>query len=70
MHLTEDMMPGVVSMPFGWGHGRPGTQLSIAAKHAGVSLNDITDETRIDALSGCTRFDLPVQVTALQSVAH
>ncbi len=50
--VTTDMMPGVVSMPHGYGHNRPGTQLDVAQAHAGVSINDLTDETRLDALTG------------------
>jgi anaerobic selenocysteine-containing dehydrogenase len=52
VELTESMMPGVVSLPHGWGHHRPGVQLAVASAHAGVSVNDLTDEQRIDALSG------------------
>jgi hypothetical protein len=50
------MMPGVVSLPHGWGHGRPGTRLSVANAHAGVSINDLTDDLRIDALAGTASF--------------
>ena len=45
-------MPGVVSLPHGWGHGRIGTALSIANAHPGVSANDLTDELAIDELCG------------------
>ncbi|MCP5129140.1 MAG: molybdopterin-dependent oxidoreductase [Pseudomonadales bacterium] len=48
----EDVMPGVVSLPHGWGHDRPGIRMEVARKHAGVSCNDITDELALDALSG------------------
>ena len=50
--ITSDIMPGVVSVPHGWGHNRKGTRQSIANHHAGVSANDITDEQLIDELSG------------------
>lgn len=50
--LTEDIMPGVVSIPHGWGHSRPDTQLRVAEQHQGVSVNDVTDELAIDSLSG------------------
>lgn len=60
--VTEDMMPGVISMPFGWGHDRAGAALSVAAQHAGTSINEITDVARIDQLSGCISFALPVTV--------
>jgi anaerobic selenocysteine-containing dehydrogenase len=50
--VTTDMMPGVVSMPHGYGHDRPGIRLGVAQAHAGVSINDLTDETLLDALTG------------------
>lgn len=50
--VTEDMMPGVVSMPHGYGHNRPGISLDVAQAHAGVSINDLTDETLLDELTG------------------
>ena len=49
---SEEMMRGVVSIPHGWGHHRPGMRLQIASAHAGVSANDLTDETFIDELCG------------------
>ncbi len=52
LEITEEMMPGVVSLPHGWGHDREGTLQQIAGAHAGVSLNDLTDDARLDALSG------------------
>ncbi|HVF52287.1 MAG TPA: molybdopterin oxidoreductase family protein [Actinomycetota bacterium] len=52
VEVTTDMMPGVVSLPHGWGHGRAGTRLRVAQEHAGVSANDLTDEQVIDPLSG------------------
>src|SRR5204863_306324 len=52
VEVSDEMMPGVVSLPHGWGHDRPGTRLGVASAHAGASANDITDETFIDALSG------------------
>ncbi|MCU0976085.1 MAG: molybdopterin oxidoreductase family protein [Steroidobacteraceae bacterium] len=50
--VTDEVMPGVVSLPHGWGHHRPGLQLSVASAHPGVSVNDLTDEQRVDALCG------------------
>jgi anaerobic selenocysteine-containing dehydrogenase len=50
--VTVDVMPGVVSLPHGWGHDRPGTRLAVAARSPGVSINDVIDDQRIDALSG------------------
>ena len=54
--LTDTMMRGVVSMPHGYGHARPGVQLDIAQQHAGVSVNDLTDEHVLDELTGNAAF--------------
>ncbi|MBC7563937.1 MAG: molybdopterin-dependent oxidoreductase [Gemmatimonadaceae bacterium] len=63
LEVTDSVMPGVVSLPHGWGHGRDGTRLSIANAHAGVSINDLTDDQRIDTLTGNAGFSgVPVQV--------
>ncbi|CRM19651.1 MULTISPECIES: molybdopterin oxidoreductase family protein [Pseudomonas] len=60
-----DMMPGVVSLPHGWGHGRPGVQMSIASGQPGASANDLTDERQLDELSGNAALNgVPVQVAA------
>lgn len=50
--LTDRIMPGVVSVPHGWGHHRDNTKMSLAQKHPGVSINDITDDRQIDVFSG------------------
>ncbi len=66
LELTDTMMPGVVSLPHGWGHGRAGAQLAIAARHAGVSINDLTDDQRVDELTGNAAFSgVPVRVFAI-----
>lgn len=52
VEVTADIAPGVVSMPHGWGHDQPGTQLTVAREHAGVNVNLLTDDLRIDPLSG------------------
>jgi len=52
VEVTGDMMRGVVSIPHGWGHGRAGTRLGVAATVAGASVNDILDPAVIDELSG------------------
>jgi anaerobic selenocysteine-containing dehydrogenase len=52
VQASEEMMPGVVSLPHGYGHNRDGIRMGIARDHAGVSCNDITDELALDGLSG------------------
>lgn len=62
---SVEMMPGVVSLPHGWGHGRPGVQMSIATGQPGCSANDLTDERQLDALSGNAALNgVPVTVQA------
>ena len=52
LEISDEVMPGVVSLPHGWGHDRAGIRLSVAQRHAGTSVNDVTDEELIDALCG------------------
>jgi anaerobic selenocysteine-containing dehydrogenase len=56
VEVTDNIMPGVVSIPHGWGHKRSGVRLAIAREHAGVSMNDLTDDKRLDALTGNAAF--------------
>ena len=68
--VTSDMMAGVVSLPHGFGHGRDGVQLSVATSHPGVSINDLTDDQRIDVLGGNAAFcGVPVTLKAAARVA-
>ncbi len=46
------MMPGVVSLPHGWGHDLEGTHMGVAAERPGVNLNALLDENLRDPLSG------------------
>jgi anaerobic selenocysteine-containing dehydrogenase len=52
LEVTDAVRPGVVSLPHGWGHGREGARLTVAAAHPGVSVNDVSDERLVDELSG------------------
>jgi len=52
VEVTDGIAPGVVSLPHGWGHDRPGVELSVATAHAGVNANLLTDDLRLDPLSG------------------
>lgn len=65
--VSDEMMPGVVSLPYGWGHDRPGAQMSVASQHAGISMNDLTDERSYDHVSGTTVLDgIPVRIRVLE----
>lgn len=62
--IDDDMRPGVVSMPQGWGH-RPGIGMRAAAAHPGVSINSLTDGERVDPLTGNAAFNgTPVAIHA------
>ena len=68
VEISAEMMEGVVSLPHGWGHDRPGVKMGVAAAHAGASLNDVTDEMALDKLSGNAAFSgLDVSVEATRS---
>lgn len=68
MEITDEMMPGVVSLPHGFGHDGNKTRTRVASAHAGVSVNDVTDDTRVDRLTGNAAFSaVPVDVTLARS---
>jgi len=52
VHISDEMMPGVVSLPHGWGHDLPGAQLQVAAERPGANLNALLDDQLRDPLSG------------------
>ncbi len=60
---ADDMMPGVVSLPHGYGHQVDGTGMSRAAKVPGVSINDLTDPQRLDVSGNAALNGVPVDVT-------
>ena len=57
-------MPGVVSLPHGYGHQVPGTRLSVASTVVGVSINDLTDPLLLDVSGNAALNGVPVTVTA------
>ena len=64
--ISSDIMPGVVSIPHGWGHGRMGVRLQTAQAHAGASLNDLTDDHLVDQLTGNAAFSgVAVDIVAI-----
>ena len=52
VEVSDEMMPGVVSLPHGWGHDLAGIRLGVAAGRPGVNLNALLDENLRDPLSG------------------
>ncbi len=64
--VTDGVRPGVVSLPHGWGHDRPGTRLSHASTDPGVNVNQLLDGSQLDPLSGNAVLNgVPVELTAV-----
>ncbi len=71
VEITDKVMKGTVSLPHGYGHNREGIRLSVAQSHAGVSVNDLTDDTVIDELTGNAVFvGVPVRVEVMKVVGN
>lgn len=65
LEVTDGIARGVVSIPHGYGHDRDGVELAVARAHAGVSINDLTDDALVDGPSGNAAFsDVRVRVEA------
>jgi anaerobic selenocysteine-containing dehydrogenase len=65
VEISDEMMPGVVSLPHGWGHDKPGARLTVAAAHAGVNSNILAPGGLIDPLSNNAVVNgIPVSVSA------
>ncbi len=64
VRATDDMMPGVVSLPHGYGHGAEGMRVTRASKVVGVSINDLTDPQRLDVSGNAALTGVPVTVSA------
>jgi anaerobic selenocysteine-containing dehydrogenase len=54
VEVSDEIMPGVVSLPHGWGHGMDRTQQRVANIHPGVNANAIIDEMDLDVPSAST----------------
>jgi hypothetical protein len=71
VEVSADLMPGVVSLPHGWGHDIEDTRLSVAKAHPGVNTNFLTDNRAYDKVSGsAVLFGTPVTVEPARSVAR
>jgi anaerobic selenocysteine-containing dehydrogenase len=62
---TDDIMPGVVSLPHGYGHQVDGTRLRHASKLPGASINDLTDPELLDLSGNAALNGVPVTVAAV-----
>ncbi|MFN3201951.1 MAG: molybdopterin-dependent oxidoreductase [Bradymonadia bacterium] len=67
VHVTDEVCPGVVSLPHGYGHGRARATLSVAGAHAGVSANDWTDDQTVETIVGQSILNgVPVELSAVE----
>ncbi len=63
VEVTDEIMPGVVSIPHGWGHDADGVRMGVASAHAGVNSNVLADESQVEPLSGNAVLNgIPVEV--------
>lgn len=70
VEIDDDMSPGVVSIPQGWGHHGPGIGMRTAAGQPGVSINSLTDGDRIDPVTGNAAFNgTPVAISPARRAA-
>jgi anaerobic selenocysteine-containing dehydrogenase len=68
VEVSDEVAPGVVCLPHGWGHGRPGTRLSVASTRPGVNSNALADARTLDVPSGTAIVNgIPVEVYAAGS---
>jgi anaerobic selenocysteine-containing dehydrogenase len=63
VEVSDEMLPGVVCLPHGWGHDKPGARLAVAREHAGVNNNILAPGEFVDVLSGNAAVNgIPVEV--------
>ena len=55
-------MPGVVSLPHGYGHQKGGVRLARASQVEGASINDLTDPERLDVSGNAALSGVPVRI--------
>lgn len=66
--VTDEMMPGVVCLPHGWGHDRPGIRAAVAREHAGINNNLLAPGEFVDKISGNQAVNgIPVEIAPVAS---
>ncbi len=70
VEVTDDMRPGVVSLPHGWGHADSAPWQKVAGEHAGVSVNDWVDDAVVEPIIGQSILNgVPVRLEPLHRAA-
>jgi anaerobic selenocysteine-containing dehydrogenase len=68
VRVTDEVMPGVVSLPHGWGHATSAEWQSVAGTHAGISANDFTDDQHVESVVGQSILNgVPVRLRRVES---
>jgi anaerobic selenocysteine-containing dehydrogenase len=63
---TEDIMPGVVSLPHGYGHAAVKDTMQVAGATPGPNINELTDDLYVDPVLGTAVLNgVPVTVEAV-----
>jgi anaerobic selenocysteine-containing dehydrogenase len=71
VEVTDAVMPGVVSLPHGWGHDDPRSEMDVAGANAGTNSNVLADELLVDAVSGNAVLNgIPVAVAPVAASAR
>jgi anaerobic selenocysteine-containing dehydrogenase len=71
VEVTDEVAPGVVSLPHGWGHDRPGTRTPVASADPGANVNQLLDGRLLDPLSGTAVLNgFPVRVAPAAAPGH
>ena len=68
VRVTDEVMPGVVSLPHGWGHGGSARWQTVAGSHPGVSANAFTDDQQVESVVGQSILNgVPVRLRRVES---
>ena len=68
LRVSDEMMPGVVSLPHGWGHDVEGVELRVARETPGINCNELTDDSVLEPVVGNAVLNgVPVEVSAIAS---
>ncbi len=52
VRVTDEVQPGIVSLPHGWGHRESARWQRVAGRQPGVSINDWTDDSAVESVVG------------------
>ena len=71
VEITDRVMPGVVSLPHGWGHDLPGVRLAVARERPGANVNALATTSHVDPLSGNPHLNgIPVELVVVPHGFH